>query len=291
MTQQSKRTITVAATAFALAAAMGMAEAGSESAPASSGITVNGVGTVRARPTVVEVTGTVAGEAELAADARVKYRDNKKKALAAFDGLKIADLTVESVGSEVVETTDAAAAQRMANGMGGDAGKSKVRVTDRLRITLKGADKLDPEKLMDAVLRVVDAARDAGLEVAAPLSSNGNYYEMQARAQAGTPVVVFKIPDTSALRDEAYKRAVADAKSRAGKLAELTDVKLGTVRSVIDNGSGGTGQQSSGSDSSASVVYTVTPGVNAAPVEGVASGTFAEVAVSVKVQVQFEIAK
>ncbi len=43
----------------------------------------------------VEITATVSGDAELAADATVKYRDTSRRALEALNGLKIAGLTVE----------------------------------------------------------------------------------------------------------------------------------------------------------------------------------------------------
>ena len=43
------------------------------------GITVSGNGTAKAKPTMIEVEAHVAGEAELASDAKVKYQDARKK--------------------------------------------------------------------------------------------------------------------------------------------------------------------------------------------------------------------
>ncbi len=291
---------TVLATALAMVPGVSAArgDGGGEAPPA--GISVSGTGTVRARPTVVEITGGIAGEAELAADARVKFRDNKKKAVTTIENLKMPGLTVEAVGSEVVEAVDSSTRQQMMNGQGGgESGKTKVRITDKLRITLKDADKMDADKLMETVLKLVDASRDAGLELGSPMPTN-NYWEMQQRAANGNPVVTFKIPDVTALQAEAYKRAVADAKAKAKNLAELTEVKLGPVRGVEDGGSGGSGGSGdSSSENVAAVVYSVISGggLSAAAaddkgnVQGVASGTLADIPVTVKVKVQFDIAK
>ena len=62
---------------------------------ADEGISVTGVATVKAKPTEVEIDGTISGEGELANDASVKYHDSKKKATAAIDNLKNPDLTLE----------------------------------------------------------------------------------------------------------------------------------------------------------------------------------------------------
>ena len=210
------------ALAAALVVVPGLAAArgdGNEGGSPAAGISVNGTGTVRARPTVVEITGGISGEAELAADARVKFRDNKKKAITTIENLKMPGLTVESVGSEIVETVDASTRQQMMNGNGGgDSGKTKVRVTDKLRVTLKDADKMDPDKLMETVLK--------------------------------------------------------------GE----------------EGGAGGGGSESN--ESVAGVVYSVmSGGLSAKPaddkgnVQGVASGTLADIPVTVKVKVQFDIAK
>ena len=58
----------------------------------------------------------------------------------------------------------------------------------------------------------------------------------------GDPVRVnginFAIEDTATLEDEALARAVADAKARAERMAELTGVTLGDLVSVSQGGGG-----------------------------------------------------
>ena len=52
-----------------------------------SGITVMGVGKIDAKPTIVELTGTINGEAELAGDAVTKFRGNRQTAIEAIEAL------------------------------------------------------------------------------------------------------------------------------------------------------------------------------------------------------------
>ena len=78
----------------------------------ASGITVSGSGKASAKPTSVEIPCIVSGDAELTADAIVKYRDARKRAVDAIQGLKIAGLTVESKGYSVRDYVDAVAQQQ-----------------------------------------------------------------------------------------------------------------------------------------------------------------------------------
>ena len=62
------------------------------------------------------------------------------------------------------------------------------------------------------------------------------FYQMQIAMQTGTSMamIAFKIPDAASLREEAYKLAVADARAKAAKLADLSGVKLGRILAVQD---------------------------------------------------------
>src|SRR4051812_36487033 len=68
---------------------------------AGEGISVAGSGEVKAKPTTVELNATVSGDAELAADAIVKYRDARRRAVEALNGLKLEGLKVEGGGFSV----------------------------------------------------------------------------------------------------------------------------------------------------------------------------------------------
>jgi uncharacterized protein YggE len=203
----------------------------------SGGISVTGTGMVKGKPSVVTMEASISGEGELANDASVKYRDEKKKATDAFDALKNPDLSVEFKGSSISEAVDPQAQMRMMQGQSTDAGKSKVRVSEQMQITLKDAGKLDPAKLLETVFKIIDTARDAGVQIGKPPASS--YYEMQIEAQTGgggTGIAQFTIPDITPLKDKAYKLAVDDARANAERLAQLSGVKLGPVVSIKDEG-------------------------------------------------------
>ncbi len=171
---------------------------------------MQGSGEAKGRPTEVEITGSLAGDSELAADAVVKFHDAKKKALAAMDALKNPNLSVISEGIAINSPIDANAQQMMMRGQTVTP-TQKVQVQETSRIVLANTDKIEPEALLEQVLKILDVAKDSGFVIGPP--SANNYYEMQMRTGQPSSMVVFKLPDASALRDAATKLAVEDAKN------------------------------------------------------------------------------
>ena len=251
---------------------------------ATNTISVSGSATVKGRPTSVVISGTLTGEAELAADASVKFGDQKKKVMGILTALKNPDLAIESQGSTIEQGNDPAMQQRIMNGMGGgEGGKPKVRITEQWKLVLRNADKQEPEKLLATVLKTIDAARDAGLQVGPPTPRN--YYEMQMMSQNGGGLASFKIADISDMQDQAYKAAVEDARHRAQRLADLSGVKLGRIVSAQDLGAGG-------SSENRMVYYGYNNSNDNPPVNKEASSNaLTEIPVTARVSVQFEIAK
>jgi uncharacterized protein YggE len=210
----------------------------SNAANANSTITVTGSGDAKARPTIVEMTAVVSGEAELAADAVVKYKDSRRRAVKALEDLKIPSLAIESKGFTLNQGIDSNQQQMMMmRGQMPTTSKQRVQVTEPLRLVIKGVDKMKDEDLMGVVLKVIDAGRDAGLTVGpgAP-----NYYQMQMMMQrgdnSGAGMASFKIAEPAALREQAYAKAIENARAKAQSLAQLAGVKLGRVTSVQEGG-------------------------------------------------------
>jgi uncharacterized protein YggE len=244
----------------------------------SSGITVTGVGTVKIRPSVAEIRSTVSGDGELAADANVKYLDARKKAIASIDAMKNPDLSVEPQGPLLEQATDPAAQMRMAQGMSTDTGKQHVRINEDLKIRLNNIDKLDPAKLVETVVKIVDAGRDAGLQMGPPPAMN--YYQMQMQAQngGGDAIVTFELPDKTKVEREAYQKAVEDARAKAQRIADLTGIKLGKVLSVVDQETQNNGPQN--------------PYINVPPEPNdnhLQSAVLTEIPVTVHLEVKFDI--
>ena len=200
------------------------------------GITVSGTGTVKNKPTQIEIGAMVSGEAELTNDALVKYRDAKKRAVAAIDGLKMKDVAMDTNGVSINQAFDPNAQQMMMQGRATNIGKPKVQASESMKIVIKGVDKLATDALLDTVMKVIDTGRDAGLQIGPPTPMN--YYQMQQMMNNGQGMTMleFKLGDPVKPRQEAYKLAMDDAKAKAKNLADLAGVKLGKIVSVHDGG-------------------------------------------------------
>jgi uncharacterized protein YggE len=254
---------------------------------ADEGISVTGTATVKGKPTEVEITGTITGEGEIANDASVKFRDNKKKATDAIVNMKNADLAIDTEGSDIHEVVDPAQQQRMMQGMGaGETPKVRVQISEKVKLRLKNVDKVETQKLFEQVLKLIDTSRDAGITIGggAPM----NYYQMQMEMQnggGGSSLVQFKIPDTTDLQNEAYKQAIADARAKAQRIADLSGVKLGKVLSVHDEGVSPPQPQQQ-------VYYNgMMQTVNKEDPKEARSTTLADIPITVNLQVQFAIEK
>lgn len=252
--------LSFAASVFAQAPA---APAGGE------GISVSGVAEAKGKPTLVEIGTTVAGDSELAADAIVKYRDARRRAVEALQGLKIEGMRIEPGGFAVNQGIDNGPVNQAAmQGGTPPMAKSRVIVGEQLKLVLTNLDKQKDDEVMETVLRVLDAARDAGLQVGPPLpKQNYNprmmFYGTNEPSASPANLLTFKLPDADALREQAYKAAMADARKKAERLATLAGVSLGKVISV----KGGTSDNE------------------------LTSNVYKEIPVKVNLTVQFEIVK
>ncbi len=197
----------------------------------SDGISVSGAGELSARPNLVEIDLHVAGKAELTGDALVKYRDAKKRVLEALDKLKLKGLSSDELGLTISAGTGVEQQQRMMNGMPQAPSKTQIEVSCTLRVRLKDVRDQPPEELIKTVGKLIDVAQDSGVTIGpspAQVMMNmrfGNYAN-------NTAPVRFVVSDLTELREKAYELAVADARSRAGRLAKLNQVKLGRALSV-----------------------------------------------------------
>jgi len=254
---------------------------------ADDGIVVRGNGSATARPTQIEISATLSGEAELAADAMVKFRDAKKRALAAIASLKNPDLAIESEGVSVGGGGSDANAQMMAmRGMSVPNTAKSVRLSESSRIILNHADALEPNELLDKLLKILDVAKDAGFQVGP--SAAQNFYQMQMEAQMGETgtSVSFKLPDSSALRQKAYKAAIDDARAKAESLAQLSGVKLGRIVAVREN-------DVASSENPQTVVYLYggSSSKSGGQDKSLTGSTSGELTLRASVTVQFEIVK
>jgi uncharacterized protein YggE len=200
----------------------------------SQGIAVTGAGRAAAKPSMVELAAVVKGEAELAGDAITKYQGNKRRALETIQNLQIANLTVEDGGVSINSADGGNAMMAAMRGMPVPENTTqKLSLSEPLTLRLTGIDKLSTEELLETLVKIVDAGKDAGMVIGPPPKS---MYELQIAAQMGqsteSALAAFKLEGVDQLKQQAYQAAIADARKQAERLAELAGVRLGKVTSI-----------------------------------------------------------
>ena len=193
------------------------------------GFTVTGKGSVSAKPNRLEIDMEVSASSELSADAIVKFRDAKKRIQDAFVGLKLGNVTVEERGL-LVDQKGEQMNRYFFDGMPNRRNKTEVQLTRRLVVKCGDIRKMDEEALLQLVARLLDVAQDAGGKVGPKNEFNPYYYNPYSRMNSG--LVRFILDDYDKLEEDAYAKAVADAGSRAKKLALMSGVKLGPVTAI-----------------------------------------------------------
>ncbi|WP_240911395.1 SIMPL domain-containing protein [Paludisphaera soli] len=235
---RSPRPWTIAA--LRLAACLGMAAAVIVAVPPPAaaqvaepsgveGLTVQGKGSVSARPSLAEIDLDVSAAAELTGDAIVKFRDAKKRVHDAFAALKLPDVAVEERGLLLDQKGAAFNPYMMDYGVQTKT-KSEVQLSRKLVVKASGIQGMDEEAVLQLVGRLLDVAQDAGARVGPP--ANAAMMAYRYGNMQPTNLVRFVVEDYDKLKEEAYAKAAADARARAERLARLNGVKLGPVLSV-----------------------------------------------------------
>jgi len=250
------------------------------------GITVSGTGSVATRPNLVEIDLQVSGKAELTSDALVKYRDAKKRVLEILEKLGIEQLGVDERALAItVGSTSTQQQQRIINGIVQNPGKPQVSVSSTVRLTLEGVRESEPEELIKTIGRLLDAARDAGVNVGPTAAEAAMALRFGRQPQNASPVR-FVLDDLADVREKAYAAAVADARDRATRLAKLHHMELGSALSIQEVAVGG--------DKPTTTVinaYIYQPAAPAIDTDGprIVSNSLAEIPVYVKLMVRFAI--
>jgi uncharacterized protein len=193
------------------------------------GFTVAGKGAAAAKPNRLEIDLEVSAASELSSDAIVKYRDAKKRLQEAFAALKLKNVAVEERGLNVEQKgqmfnpyyMDTPPARK---------GKIEVQLSRKLIVTCNGIRDMDEEAVLQLVAKLLDVAQDAGGKIGGQ-NDNMPYYYYRYN-QGGSGLVRFILDDFSALEEKAYGEAIAEARSKAGRLAKLSGVELGRVVGV-----------------------------------------------------------
>jgi uncharacterized protein len=242
------------------------------------GISVTGFGTARARPSVVEISATISADAEQARDASVKQRDARQRIIDAMEKIKDASVAVESRGIAVNQVVDPAMQQLQARAaqqlivQGGVLIQAptvvemarKFSVSEQVRLVVRDTDKLELTALRDTIMRLIDMARDNGLQLGQSVPMTTGMISSTVPTPTG-PLIIYRIPDPSPLREQANQAAIEDARKKATRLAEMSGVKIGRIIAIREQD------------------------VAAGAEQGLMSSVLGELSMNVNLAVQFEI--
>ncbi len=217
--------------ALTLVGARGTAQAQygpSGMSPNLEGFSVAGKGATGAKPNRLEIDLEISAASEMTSDVIVKYRDAKKRLQDAFTTLKMKDVAVEEKAL-VVDQKGQTFNPYMMDSPPARRGKVEVQLTRKLVVTSTNIRDLDEEALLQLVAKLLDVAQDAGAKVGA--SSEFNPYSWRY-GNSNSGLVRFILDDFDALQEKAYQSAIADARTRAGRLAKISGLELGPVAGV-----------------------------------------------------------
>jgi uncharacterized protein len=198
--------------------------------PNIEGFTVVGKGSVAVKPDLAEVDLEVIASSELTADAIVKYRDAKKRIREAFVALKLGNVTIDERGL-LVDQKGMMQSPYFFDYSPNTRTKTEVQLTRKLVVKAADIRKMDEETVLQLVGRLLDVAQDAGAKVG-PQNNMNPYYYYRWGGNATTGLVRFVVEDFDKIQEEAYEKAIADARSRAERLARLSKVELGPIIAV-----------------------------------------------------------
>jgi len=194
------------------------------------GFTVAGKAHVASKPDSVEIDLEVAAASELTADAIVKYRDAKRRIRDAFAALKLDNVSVEERGL-LVDQKGLMQNPYYFDFQPNTRTKTEVQLTRKLVVKASGIRKLDEESVLQLVGRLLDVAQDAGAKVG-PQNNMYPYYYYRFGMNPGMGLVRFVLEDFDKIQEEAYEKAISDARARAERLARLSKVELGPIVAI-----------------------------------------------------------
>ena len=160
----------------------------------------------------------------------MKYRDARRRLQEAFTALKLADVTVEERGL-LVDQKGAMMNPYFFNGFPQNTrNKTEVQLTRKLVVKSSNIRQMDEEVLLQLIAKLLDVAQDAGARIGG--QPDFNPYMYNRFQQNSTGLVRFVLDDFDKLQEEAYEKAIEDARTRAQRLARLSRVELGPIVAV-----------------------------------------------------------
>lgn len=202
-------------------------------AQSKSGVAVKATAVVKLRADLLEIDANVSGNSEIAGDAITKYRNNRQRAVDALEALQVPGLKVNSGRIEITSMPDAASQQARMRGMATAPSLNRpLNLAEPLSIRIEGIDKLTNDQVLETLVKIVDAGKDAGIAIGGPDGQPAYNPYTGSYQSNGTSVVRFRLSDVEGARQQAFDEAMKNARRQGERLAKLAGLKLGKVRSI-----------------------------------------------------------
>jgi uncharacterized protein YggE len=189
-------------------------------------ISVSVIGKAKSAPTSVELTGSIAADAELAGDALAKFAGSKAAALAAVEKMNLSQVTVEtsgfSIGTPIMDPTASILSRTR-----GTVEPLKVTIQETIRVRMAGIDRFDRQEVIKTLIRLIDVLKESGVTFGPPAGTR-----ILTSRDDGPGIVTFRVDDVRSLEEQAEVEAMKIAQRKAERLARLSGTRIGEVRSV-----------------------------------------------------------
>lgn len=197
-------------------------------------ITVTAVGEVKVKPDVIVLTGDISESSEKMKDAVTAFNDTRRRAMASIKETGIAGL---SVSASALSVSLSGGPQANPFGGGGEqpagATAGSLVISQSVSLTVSGIDKMEEQAVIDLTVKLIKAAKDAGVNMSSSDAQNMIMMQMGMGGGGGTSAT-YKLGDPQAAYKAATKDAVEKARADAAYLAELAGGKLGPVVRISD---------------------------------------------------------
>ena len=210
---------------------------GTTAAAQQEGITVSATGEATVQPDLLVFEGKLTESAELAEDAVVAFHDSRRRALAALEALDIEGLDIQPGAIQLSRGGDMAGGMAgMIIGPGGGGEQlppGQIAISQNVSIKIAGIDAMDPDDLIDLILAVGSAAKEAGVGIGEMTQEDMMMMQM-GQGGGSAEMATLRVSDPAAAQEEAAASAIQQARAKAQRLATLAGVELGRVTAIVE---------------------------------------------------------
>lgn len=194
-------------------------------------ISVMAKGEAEVKPDTLVLNGKLSESSEKMPDAVTAFNDTRRRALEALNAIELENISIKSSSLSI----DIAGDTPQNNPWGGQVEvkpPGTLTLSQSITVTIKGIDKLEDKAVIDQVITLVKAAKEAGVEIGGMDAQAMMMMRMGYGGMPSEPAVMFQVSEPEAIKRAATKDAMEQARAEATFLAELSGGKLGKVLSI-----------------------------------------------------------